>query len=71
MQDYRLPSYITHPLDVANYYEIQAMLANSYNEIGERKKAVELIIEVKQKMNDLPTSSFKHAVEEHYEHLLY
>ena len=71
MQDYHLPPYLTHPLDVANYYEIQAMLATSYNEIGERKKAVELIIDVKQKMTDLPNSTFKHAVEKHYEHLLY
>ena len=71
MQDYQLPPYITHPLDVANFYSIQALLASSYNEIGERKKAVELMIDVKQKMNDLPHSTFKQLVEAHYEQLLY
>ena len=71
MQDYQLPPYITHPLDIANFYSIQAMLASSYNERGERKKAVELMIDVKQKMNDLPHSTFKQLVEELYEQLLY
>lgn len=71
MQDYHLPSYITHPLDVANFYGIQAILASSYNAIGERKKAVELIIDVKQKMNNFPHSTFKQLVEAHYEQLLY
>lgn len=71
LEQYNMPNYITHPLDVAGCLEILAIRAYCYNEIGKREQAIEQIIDIHQQLKNFPSSTFKRSVEDIYKKLLF
>ena len=71
LQNFEIPVYMTHPLDQARLLEIKAVYYAALNQAGNRKEAVKGIIEVSQRFETLPPSSFKEAVQHIYNEILH
>ena len=71
LTDYRMPTHLSHPLDVACSLEIQAIRAYCYDKLDQRELAVEEIVSIHQQIKDFPPSTFKQSITEIYKQLLH